>query len=45
MQVSRDERGGQALVALSVDSAIGAEALAEIEAAIDAASVRGIDLA
>jgi len=45
MQVSRDEKGGQALVALSVDSAIGAEALAEIEAAIDAESVRGIDLA
>ena len=45
MQVSRDERGGQALVALSVDSAIGAETLAEIETAIEAASVRGIDLA
>jgi D-3-phosphoglycerate dehydrogenase len=44
MQVSRDQRGGQALVALSVDSAIGAEALAEIEAAIEASSVRGIDL-
>ena len=45
MQVSRDQRGGQALVALSVDTAIGTEALAEIEAAIEAASVRGIDLA
>ena len=44
MQVARDEKGGQALVALSVDSAIGAEALAEIEAAIDASSVRGVDL-
>ncbi len=44
MQVSRDERGGQALVALSVDSAIGGEALAEIEAAIEASSVRGVDL-
>ena len=44
MQVSRDEKGGQALVALSVDSAIGADALAEIEGAIDASSVRGIDL-
>src|SRR5215210_7780983 len=44
MQVSRDQRGGQALVALSVDSAISSEALAEIEAAIEAASVRGIDL-
>ena len=44
MQVSRDEKGGQALVALSVDSAIGADALAEIEAAIEASSVRGVDL-
>jgi D-3-phosphoglycerate dehydrogenase len=44
MQVSRDQRGGQALVALSVDSAIGSEPMAEIEAAIEAASVRGIDL-
>ena len=44
MQVSRDQRGGQALVALSVDSAIGGEALAEIETAIEASSVRGIDL-
>ncbi len=44
MQVSRDEKGGQALVALSVDSAIGADALAEIETAIEASSVRGIDL-
>ena len=31
MQVSRDAKGGHALVALSVDSAIPAEALAEIE--------------
>jgi D-3-phosphoglycerate dehydrogenase len=44
MQVSRDQRGGQALVALSVDSAIGGEPMAEIEAAIEASSVRGIDL-
>jgi D-3-phosphoglycerate dehydrogenase len=36
--------GGQALVALSVDSAIPAEALSEIEAAIDATSLRGVDL-
>jgi D-3-phosphoglycerate dehydrogenase / 2-oxoglutarate reductase len=40
MQVSRDAKGGHALVALSVDSAIPAEALAEIEAAIDATSLR-----
>ena len=32
MQVSRDSKGGEALVALSVDSAIPAETLAEIEA-------------
>jgi hypothetical protein len=31
MQVARDAKGGQALVALSVDSAIPAETLAEIE--------------
>ena len=36
MQVSRSDKGGQALVALSVDSAIPAETLAEIETAIDA---------
>jgi D-3-phosphoglycerate dehydrogenase len=44
MQVSRDTLGGHALVALSVDSAIPAEALADIEAAIDALSLRGVDL-
>jgi D-3-phosphoglycerate dehydrogenase / 2-oxoglutarate reductase len=44
MQVSRDAKGGHALVALSVDSAMPAEALAEIEAAIDATSLRGVDL-
>jgi D-3-phosphoglycerate dehydrogenase / 2-oxoglutarate reductase len=44
MQVSRDALGGHALVALSVDSAIPAEALSDIEAAIDALSLRGVDL-
>lgn len=44
MQVSRDARGGRALVALSVDSAIPAEALTEIEHAMDALSVRAVDL-
>jgi D-3-phosphoglycerate dehydrogenase len=44
MQVSRDTKGGQALVALSVDSAIPSEALAEIEQAIDATSLRAADL-
>jgi D-3-phosphoglycerate dehydrogenase / 2-oxoglutarate reductase len=44
MQVSRDSVGGHALVALSVDSAIPGEALAEIEQAIDATSLRAVDL-
>jgi D-3-phosphoglycerate dehydrogenase len=44
MQVSRQGKGGEALVALSVDSAIPAETLDEIEAAIDAVSVRAADL-
>ncbi|UUZ61875.1 ACT domain-containing protein [Nocardioides sp. B-3] len=43
MQVSRRDKGGEALVALSVDSAIPAETLAEIETAINAASVRAAD--
>ncbi len=45
MQVARTTRGGQALIALTVDSAIPSETLAEIEAAIDASSVRAVDLA
>jgi D-3-phosphoglycerate dehydrogenase len=44
MQVARDAKGGHALVALSVDSAIPAEVLDDIGAAIDAASVRAVDL-
>ena len=45
MQVSRDAKGGQALVALSVDSAIpGRRRCDEIESAIDAAEVRAVDL-
>jgi D-3-phosphoglycerate dehydrogenase / 2-oxoglutarate reductase len=44
MQVSRTDKGGEALVALSVDTAIPAETLAEIGAAIDAVSVRAVDL-
>jgi D-3-phosphoglycerate dehydrogenase / 2-oxoglutarate reductase len=44
MQVSRDTKGGHALVAMSVDSAITAETLADIEQAIEAASVRAVDL-
>ena len=44
MQVSRDTKGGQALVALSVDSAIPAEILEEIKQQISADLVRGVDL-
>ncbi len=44
MQVSRAEKGGQALVALSVDSAIPADVLQEIRESISAEVVRGVDL-
>ncbi len=44
MQVARDAKGGHALVALSVDSAIPAAVLEEISVAMDAASVRAVDL-
>lgn len=44
MQVSRTERGGQALVALSVDTAIAADVLDELERAVEASSIRAIDL-
>ena len=44
MQVARDTKGGKALVALSVDSAIRPEVLDEIAAAISADSVRAVDL-
>jgi D-3-phosphoglycerate dehydrogenase len=44
MQVSRDTKGGQALVALSVDSAVPTEVLDEIRQAISARVVRGVDL-
>jgi D-3-phosphoglycerate dehydrogenase len=44
MQVARDAKGGQALVALSVDSAVPAEVLEQIREAIDADTVRGVDL-
>jgi D-3-phosphoglycerate dehydrogenase len=45
MQVSRDAKGGQALVALSVDSAVPPEVLEEIRGSISADSVRGVNLA
>ena len=44
MQVARDAKGGHALVALSVDSAIPVEVLGEIQDAMGAASVRAVDL-
>jgi D-3-phosphoglycerate dehydrogenase len=44
MQVARDAKGGHALVALSVDSAITPDVLGEIRAAMDAASVCAVDL-
>ena len=44
MQVSRAAKGGSALVALSVDSVIAADTLAEIEGAIDATVVRAVSL-
>ncbi|MDQ3616214.1 MAG: phosphoglycerate dehydrogenase [Actinomycetota bacterium] len=44
MQVARDTKGGHALVALTVDSAIPGPVLEEIASAMDAASVRTVDL-
>ena len=44
MQVSRDRRGGHALVALAVDSAVPAEVLEEIRVTISAETARAIDL-
>lgn len=44
MQVARDEKGGDALVALSVDTAIDAETLGEIANAVEASSARAVDL-
>ena len=44
MQVARDAKGGHALVALSVDSAIPADVLTAIQTAIDASFVRAVSL-
>jgi len=44
MQVARDHRGGLALVALTVDTAIPDDVLADIAGKMDAALVRSIDL-
>jgi D-3-phosphoglycerate dehydrogenase len=42
--VGRDSRGGQAVVALTVDSAIPPAALAEIAEAVGADTARAVDL-
>jgi D-3-phosphoglycerate dehydrogenase / 2-oxoglutarate reductase len=44
MQVSRDHKGGHALVAMTVDSPIPQQVVDEISVAIDAAIVRTVDL-
>jgi D-3-phosphoglycerate dehydrogenase len=44
MQVSRDSRGGHALVAMSVDSAVPADVLGQVQTAMAAESVRGVNL-
>ncbi len=44
MQVSRNEVGGEALIALTVDSEIPHDVLAEVKAAIGAISARSVDL-
>jgi D-3-phosphoglycerate dehydrogenase / 2-oxoglutarate reductase len=44
MQVCRDAKGGHALVALSVDSAIPADVLEEIGRAMEAVEVRAVNL-
>jgi D-3-phosphoglycerate dehydrogenase len=44
MQVSRREAGGEALMVLTVDSAIPADALSEIAHAVGATSARPVDL-
>ncbi len=44
MQVSRNERGGEALVALSVDSAVTPATLEEVRTTMGATTVRAVDL-
>jgi D-3-phosphoglycerate dehydrogenase / 2-oxoglutarate reductase len=44
MQVSRDERGGRALIVLTVDSALAPPLLDEITRAIGAEVGSGVDL-
>ena len=44
MQIARDTRGGQALSVLTVDSRVPDELLAEVAAAISAATMAPIDV-
>ena len=44
MQVARDTRGGHALIALTVDSAVPADVVDEIARAIGATAARVADL-
>jgi D-3-phosphoglycerate dehydrogenase / 2-oxoglutarate reductase len=44
MQVSRDTRGGHALMAITVDTAVPHEVLDEIASAIGAERARHVDL-
>ena len=44
MQVSRDRKGGKALVALTVDSAIPPAVLDDIATAVQADTARTVDL-
>jgi D-3-phosphoglycerate dehydrogenase len=45
MQVSRDRKGGQALVAMAVDSPVPTEVADQVRAAMDASSIRLVNLA
>jgi D-3-phosphoglycerate dehydrogenase len=45
MQVSRDRKGGQALVAMAVDSPIPADVAEQVRIAMDASSIRLVNLA
>ena len=45
MQVARDVKGGKALIALTVDTAVPAEVIDRIAAEIGADSGRSVDLA
>ncbi len=45
MQVSRDRKGGQALVAMAVDSPVPTEVAEQVRVAMDASSIRLVNLA